>query len=398
MIKVYATVVAVITTPIIGYLTLKYLEKCKNLNILNNSIPKSTTPKVLYNDVSSIVAALLVRIPYKFRSEVAQYTELLTDLALVYHPAIEHLITIEDLKFYITKYNSLSSRCRLKLLINNPYLKAAFYKLAFVEKHPLVTHNVNLLIECPYVDILEAYLTPETFGYLSNSQNLDVLKFLERKLRYIDWADLSANPAAVFILEKHVKNINWFSICYNKNAIHIIRNNVDKIKHSTYWSIISRNCEDITFLRENTDKLNFTDLTANRSPAAIQFMYELYQSRDQVNTQVNIAAQSITQDNITSNTVDLNTIDWNNASMDPNMIDILTDHPENIVWDKFINNSAAPVDLILLNMDKCYSHLNNAILFNTNIGNILFEVNTEKYKKLKTGMTSVISKIDIMKL
>lgn len=345
-------------------------------------------PLLFDKDVSSIIAAFLVETPYKIRAEITPFK--LHYLSLVKHPAIKQFITIEDVKSCIAEFDNEYDHFKLEKLVKNPYLESIFRQL-FKERDPVVIKNTDLLIKCPYADIIAKFLNPEDLGtHFSDSTDPDIIDLIEIHLRYADWFELSSNPAAIRIIEKNIDCINWFTICFNPAASHIIKRYSNRIP-SFGWKIMSRHQTDYELLRDNISKLDFNSLMVNTSTAAKDIINQYYGEQ--------MASLSVNGSESIADINNLTYIDWFKISSDEDSIDLILANPDKIDWGEFVlHNKAAPIDFLLQHIDKWNAYLDDACVFNDKIGDLIFEIDIAEYKKRKAALTSFICNINIAAL
>ncbi len=131
---------------------------------------------------------------------------------------------------------------------------------------------------------------------LSENQNPNVIPFLEKNKRLINWSFLSKNPNAVHVLKQNQHKIDWMTFSSNPSdeAILLLKENMQRInwdslcsntsekainileqyKYKIVWSVLSSNPSKraIHLLEQNQDRIYWTGLCANTNPDAIHLI------------------------------------------------------------------------------------------------------------------------------
>ena len=92
---------------------------------------------------------------------------------------------------------------------------------------------------------------------------MNVKLYSFKKLYY-----LSKNANDINFLRENIENINWSGLSQNENAIELILEYPEKIN----WYALSRNKNAIKILEENQDKINYSNLSVN--PSIFIYNYE----------------------------------------------------------------------------------------------------------------------------
>ena len=166
----------------------------------------------------------------------------------------------------------------------------------------------------------------------------------------LNWSELSTNPAAIQLLEANPDKIDWSELCSNPAAIHLIRKaleaNPDDNKIN--WTNLSgnRNPAAISLLESNYDKIVWSVLC--RNPTAIHFIIESLESTPgKINWYYlsdNPAAIQLLEANPDN-------INWPMLSWNHGAIQLLEANPDKINWDYLSENPAA-IHLLNANPDK----------------------------------------------
>ena len=139
---------------------------------------------------------------------------------------------------------------------------------------------------------------------ICKNTNPDVIPIIEQnldKMTYKSWFHLSANPSAVELLEKHADKIVWHKFCENTNPAampliekHLVENpgNLDFLN----WSNLSSNPAAISILEKNLDKADWARLSTN--PGAIRLIEQNMDKIDWEWLSINPAATHIMEQNI----------------------------------------------------------------------------------------------------
>jgi hypothetical protein len=366
----------------VGYLIKRIWQRRTNLQRQPTTSKKEQQPLSISPDIK-----------YKIRDELLPYKDKLR-IGCIHHPAVLDYITEKDVEYYIDEpREKFCGTEYAKALIQNPYLESLFRKMVFEDKNETLANRNLFLNHCPYPDILQHYKETNNWNIdwfmLASSTNPGIIQLIELNLKKLeDWSDLSANPLAIDILKKNIKQINWFTICYNEKAGELLYFNQDMIPTSKVcWNLISRNQSHYKLLDGNFFRLDWNELSANPSEAAILLLKE---NPDKINWDIlssNPGAAYLLETNLdkvnwdkmslNESVVHLlvehpNKINWDNFSLNESASDLLIQNPHKVNWKNIVKNKNIPVEFLTQHIDKIHSYLNYAILRNPNLANLVF--------------------------
>ena len=212
---------------------------------------------------------------------------------------------------------------------------------------------------------------PDIIDWAQLSANPAAIDILKANLDIIDWKHLSSNPAAIDLLRMNPKKIDWAFLSMNSSpdiidlfkmntngewgwlsespspaAIQFLVENPDKIE----WDGLSRNKlpAAIKILRENLHNVNWSDLSENPSPEAVQLLTENQDKIDWEPLSTNISPAAI---NLLK--MNLDNVDWDylSANTSPDAIQLLAENPDKINWN-YISSNPAAIELLKANLEK----------------------------------------------
>lgn len=172
--------------------------------------------------------------------------------------------------------------------------------------YPFMSANPNA------ITLLQKY--PNKISWQKLSCNSEALNLLEQHPHYIDWSELCLNPNpraiklleqnpeeihsyklslnpskdAVSFLETHPQFIDWSALSCNPSAVHLLQNSplaiqIEKTEkdahnyaHKIHWFHLSANPNAVEILKENLDKVNLNQLSANPSWEAMNLFQQVF--------------------------------------------------------------------------------------------------------------------------
>lgn len=252
----------------------------------------------------------------------------------------------------------------------------------------LKTDKKKLKKICKYINILKENInsSPESIKNKMKIQKIniidlpdnilnDIVKIYENTLEYelhdwipidkLHWDKLSLNPNAINILEKKIKEemilfenreynvlpnnkkINWANLSENPNIYELIKKfkifgkdskssdsksdkseYILKVRDELRWKEISKHANAIDLILENKDKINWTGLSENTSPKAIEFLKKKWEEEK------HLMINNITEYNKMKSECKI--ISWPSLSKNINAIDLLR---EKIEQEKILLNN-----------------------------------------------------------
>jgi hypothetical protein len=233
---------------------------------------------------------------------------------------------------------------------------------------------------CKYLSVFkkEIHLSPKSIAYKINGpicnlpENIrsTILKkfaeILPSKYVLLDWINkdkinwsyLSLNPNAIDLLKDNQDKIDWYLLSANPNAIDLLEtrieyeNNLDDneynelviLQNSISWYLLSQNPNAIKLLKNNYNEIMWYQLAKNSNPNAIK----LLQKKIKVGFAHSDSEESL----------------WFSLSQNPNVMEILKDNPEQIIWCELSKNSNPDAIELLKNRIEYENNLNRKQYYN----------------------------------
>jgi len=173
----------------------------------------------------------------------------------------------------------------------------------------------------------------------------------------IDWSYLSQNPNAIDLLKDNQDKINWSQLCLNPNAIKLLKerikyeNNLDYneykelviLGNSISWDLLSQNPNAIKLLKKN-NAIVWYKLAKNSNPNVVKLL------------------QKKIKDGFTDS--DSEESVWFSLSQNPNVMKILQDNQEQIIWCELSKNSNLDAIELLKNRIQYENNLSREEYYN----------------------------------
>ncbi len=156
-----------------------------------------------------------------------------------------------------------------------------------------------------FIDIIEDNLDKANWHFLS--QNSAARHILEKYPDKIVWKAISSCAWAIDILEANQDKLDWETLSTNRAAIHLLRKDPTKVN----WKAVNVHGL-VELLREFPDRIDWYELSKCDVPLVIPFIRE-----------------------------NLDKVFWTEISANSIMIDILRENPDKINWIYLSGNSAA---------------------------------------------------------
>ena len=280
---------------------------------------------------------------YKFRPFVdinkLDFAQLCTNI----HPFIIHYIE-EHLDKYIDNYevwfNLSSNPSTIDILKKQKYTEYINWSSICLNTNPeirdILMENLdkldfNLLSQnSVFIDIIEDEVNKNGFKnikprLLCNNNNPKALELLlSNNNDRFDWYTISSNPAGIPFILNNLDKINYTGLSLNTHpiAIDICIKNIDKI--DLFW--FSRNHSSIKYLEKNLDKIDFDGLSGNIYGISI-----LLDNKDKIN--------------------------WSVLSSNSEAIQLLEENPDKIFYPEFSANPS----IVTYNYEEIKNHMMNTI-------------------------------------
>lgn len=176
------------------------------------------------------------------------------------------------------------------------------------------------------------------------SANPDAIELIQQNASKINWDELSKNSNAIELLLANPDKINWRNLSENTNpkAIDLLRKNPEKIE----WNRLSRNINAIELLRDNPTKVDWNLLHSNQNPEIVGILLAYPELIDWDNE-----FPTTTLNDIGFLEQNLDKINWGYLSANPNAIELLKKHPDKIDWESLSENPNA-IELLNQNPEK----------------------------------------------
>tara|TARA_B110000483_G_C18191042_1_gene540968 strand:+ start:1655 stop:2488 length:834 start_codon:yes stop_codon:yes gene_type:complete len=201
------------------------------------------------------------------------------------------------------------------------------------------------------------------------SKNYNAIDLLKENYDKINWENLSMNYNALFILYKNINKVSYIGLIKNKNkniekdiffkklnektklyyiknkpSINLLKNNLNVLNYfkETDWKNLSSNCDAISILENNKDKIDWSILSTNEN--AIDLLEE---NQDKINWRLLSGNKNAI--NLLKNNKDK--INWFNLSGNPSAINILKENEDKIVW-KILSENENAINLLKKNQKK----------------------------------------------
>jgi len=237
------------------------------------------------------------------------------------NPAAIHILS-EPKHSELIDWEVLSSNPSAIALLEDKWKEEKRVKAADVKQYEDMRNNGNIVAwnilsgNPNAIDLLRKKIREERKMTPADYNNLE-------EIEKIAWNNLSANPEAIALLEKIPDKIDWFNLSSNKSpkAAKLLKERVEyesSLSKDTYnhltnkinWAYLSNNQNAIKILEANQSKIVWGALSNN--PKAIKIL-----GKNQGN------------------------IDWGVLSGNPEAIRLLRDNPQRIVWDRLATNTNA---------------------------------------------------------
>ena len=237
------------------------------------------------------------------------------------NPAAIHILS-EPKHSKLIDWEVLSSNPSAIALLEDKWKEEKRVKLADMKQYEDMRNNGNIVAwnilsgNPNAIDLLRKKIREERKMTPADYNNLE-------EIEKIAWNNLSANPEAIALLEKSPDKIDWFNLSSNKSpkAAKLLKERVEyesSLSKDTYnhltnkinWAYLSNNQNAIKILEANQSKIVWGALSNN--PKAINIL-----GKNQ------------------------GKIDWEVLSGNPEAIRLLKDNPQRIVWDRLARNTNA---------------------------------------------------------
>jgi len=214
--------------------------------------------------------------------------------------------------------------------------------ISLLEKHPHLMNGNNVSSNTGAISLLEKY--PHLINGNILSRNPNAIPFLEKNPHFIngDILERNPNPNAQILLEKNTNQCyralsleSFGSSSKSKNEDKPI---INEMNEYLYWKKLSKSSDpkDIKLLEKNIDKINIPILCENTHSDAIQLLKKIIHEGRYENLLIN--NRNINWDRLCSNT-------------NPNVIDILKEHPTKInKYNLSKNPSDNAIDYLMENI------------------------------------------------
>jgi hypothetical protein len=173
----------------------------------------------------------------------------------------------------------------------------------------------------------------------------------------IDWSYLSQNPNAIDLLQDNQDKINWSQLCLNPNAIKLLKerikyeNNLDYNKYkelvilgnSISWDLLSQNPNAIKLLKKN-NAIVWYKLAKNSNPNIVKLLQKKIKDG---------FSDSDSEESV-----------WFSLSQNPNVMKILQDNQDQIIWCELSKNSNPDAIELLKNRIKYENNLSREEYYN----------------------------------
>lgn len=175
---------------------------------------------------------------------------------------------------------------------------------------------------------------PHLINWTFMSLNHKAIHLLAQNTEKIDWDRLSANKRALSLLQQFPEKINWTIFCAvaAKENMKFIEENLDKVD----WESLSGNSEAMQILLKNREKIHWDVLSHNKSAARflLHNPCRIHWDNLSENTSNSTSLLTLFGENIEK-------LNFARLSSNPSnrAIDILFQHPEKIVWQRFCCNT-----------------------------------------------------------
>ena len=284
-------------------------ENPNAINLLNNNFDKINWNRLSKNTNPKIINLLEKKINLDKKLSKIEY-ELLADnkkidwYSLLLNPNIESFNKILRYNKTNLSWNIISKNPNaINLIKDHIKFEDSLGKLHNLKDFELI--NYDKLCENPNaIDLLEKRyefekkLNKFVYRNLSNykklnwsvlSKNPNAINLLKKKNKdekllseklynelkdneKINWINLSQNPNAINLLKNNLDKIDdWFYILKNPNSGEILKKNLDKIID---WSILSEYINDIYFLKNNKNFIDYNGLSKNSNVKIIDLLKE----------------------------------------------------------------------------------------------------------------------------
>jgi len=221
----------------------------------------------------------------------------------------------------------------------------------------------------PKSKILLDWIDINKLNWDNLSKNYNAIDLLKENYDKINWENLSMNYNALYILHKNINKVSCIGLIKNKNkniekdiffkklnektklyyiknkpSINLLKNNLNVLNYfkEADWKNLSSNCDAISILENNKDKIDWSILSTNEN--AIDLLEE---NQNKINWRLLSGNKNAI--NLLKNNKDK--INWFNLSGNPSAINILKENEDKIVWKIFSENENA-INLLKKNQKK----------------------------------------------